>query len=59
MKFNKEVHDHCTHQKSDLHTQFCRSTILKNSNGNLGIKLFNKLLEIIKRLEKIRNLKEN
>jgi hypothetical protein len=26
-KYNEEVHDHCTCQKSDLHTQFCRTTL--------------------------------
>jgi hypothetical protein len=57
MKFNEEVHDHCTHQKSDLHIQFCRTTLLKNSSGNVGIKLFNKLPETIKRLEKIQEFK--
>ena len=29
MKYNEEVHDHCTHQKSHLHIQFC-STLFKN-----------------------------
>jgi hypothetical protein len=30
MKFNEEVHDHCTRQKSDLHTQYCVTTLLKS-----------------------------
>jgi len=29
MKYNEQVHDHCTRQKSDLHTQFCRTTLFK------------------------------
>jgi hypothetical protein len=53
MKYNKEVHHHCTHQKSDLHTQFWKTTLFKNSSANAGIKLYNKLLNRIKILEKI------
>jgi hypothetical protein len=50
MKHNEAVHDHCTCHKSDLHTQFCRTTLFKNSSGNVCIKLFNKLPETINRL---------
>jgi hypothetical protein len=57
MKHNEEVHDHFTCQKSDLHTQFCRTTLFKNSSGNVAIKLINKLPETIKRLEKIQEFK--
>jgi hypothetical protein len=51
MKYNGEICDHCTCQKLDLHTKFCRTTLLKNSGANVGIKLYNKLPNIIKRLE--------
>jgi hypothetical protein len=57
MKYNGEVHDHCTRQKSDLHTQFCRTTLFKNSSANVGIKLHNKLPNTIKRLDKIQEFK--
>ena len=57
IKYNGEVHDHCTHQKSDLHTQFCRTTLFKNSSANVGIKLYNKLRNTIKRLDKIQEFK--
>jgi hypothetical protein len=57
MKYNEEVHDHCTCQKSDLHILFCRTTFLKNSSANVGIKLYNKLPNTIKRLEKIQEFK--
>jgi len=56
MKYN-EVHDHCTCQKSDLHIQFCRTTLFKNSRANVGVKLYNKLPNTIKRLEKIEEFK--
>jgi len=52
VKYN-EVHDHCTCQKSDLHIQFCRTTLFKNSSANVVIKLYNKLPNTIKRLQKI------
>jgi hypothetical protein len=58
MKFNEEVHDLCTHQNSDLHTQFCRTTLSENSSTNMGIKLFNKLPNTIKSLEKIQEFKK-
>jgi hypothetical protein len=37
MKYNREVHDHCTCQKLNLHTQFCKTTLFKNSSVNVGI----------------------
>jgi hypothetical protein len=57
IKYNGEVHDHCTHQKSDLHTQYCRTKLFKNSSANVGIKLYNKLPNTIKRLDKIQEFK--
>jgi hypothetical protein len=57
MKYYEEVHDRCTCQKSDLHTQVCRTTLLKNGNANVGIKLYNKLPNTIKRSERIKEFK--
>ena len=57
VKYNGEVHDHCKCQKSDLHTQFCRTTLFKNGSANMGIKLYNKLLKTIKRLDMIQEFK--
>ena len=57
MKYNREIHDHCTCQKSDLHTQFCRTTLLKNNSTNIGIKLYKKLPNTIKRLDKKQEFK--
>ena len=57
MKYNEEVHEHCTRQKSDLHTQFCRTTPFKNSSENVGIELYNKFPNTIKRLEEIQEYK--
>jgi hypothetical protein len=52
MSQNEEIHDHDTQQKSDLHTQYCRTTLYKNNYGNVGIKLFNKLPNSIKKVKK-------
>jgi hypothetical protein len=57
MKYNREIHDYCTHQKSDLHTQFCRTTLLKNNSTNMGTKLYNKLPNTITRLDKMQEFK--
>jgi hypothetical protein len=46
------------HAKNHIHTQFCRTTLLKNSSTNMGIKLYNKLPNTIKRLDKIQEFKE-
>jgi len=57
MKYNREIHDHCTCQKSDLHTQFCRPTLFINNSANMGIKLYNKLPYAIKKLDKMQEFK--
>jgi len=58
MSQNEEIHDHDTRQKSDLHTQYCR-TIYKNNYGNVGIKLFNKLPNSIKKVKNHKISKED
>jgi len=57
MKENEEIHDHSTCQKSDFHTQYCRTTLFKNGYENVGIKLFNKLPNTIKKVEKTQAFK--
>jgi hypothetical protein len=41
-------------KKRDLHVQFCRVTLFKNTCANVGIKLYNKLPNTIKISEMIR-----
>jgi hypothetical protein len=55
---NEDVHAHFTHQTSDFHVQYCRTTLFKNSSVNMGIKLYNKLPNEIKKLEKLWDLKK-
>jgi len=57
MKYYREIHDHCTRQKSDLHTEFCRTALFKNNSANMGIKLYNKLPNTIKKLDKMQEFK--
>ena len=57
MRLNEEIHDHDTRQKSDLHTQYCWTTLYKNNYGNVGIKLFNKLPNSIKKVRKPQEFK--
>jgi len=57
MKQNEEIHDHSRCQKSDFHTQYCRTTLLKNSYENVSIKLFNKLPNTIKKVGKPQEFK--
>jgi hypothetical protein len=55
---NEDVHAHFTCQKSDVHVQYCRTTPFKNRSINMGIKLYNKLPNEIKKLEKLWDLKK-
>jgi hypothetical protein len=41
----------------NLHPQFCITTLFKNSSGNVGTELFNKVPDTIERLEKIQKFK--
>ena len=57
MASNKEVHDYYTRQKLDLHHQFCRTNVAKNSGINMGIKLYNTLPPVIKNLKMTQEFK--
>jgi len=39
--------------KSDLQVQFCKTNLLRNRVANVGIKLYNKLPNKLKKLENI------
>jgi hypothetical protein len=52
LEINTEIHDHNTRQNSDFHNQFCRTSFFKNSVVNIGIKLYNKLPNHMKKIEK-------
>jgi hypothetical protein len=43
LKQNAAIHNHNTCQKLNLHVQFCRTNALKKGVMNMGIRLYNKL----------------
>jgi hypothetical protein len=57
VKQKEEIHHYYTPQKSDFYTQFCGTTLNKNSCGNAGIKLSKTLPNTIKRVERIQEFK--
>jgi hypothetical protein len=54
---NAEIHDHNTRQNSDLCIQFCRISFFKKRVVDIGIKLYNKLLNQMKKVEKMKYFK--
>jgi len=56
-KQNKEILNYNTRQKSDFHTQYCRTNLYKSNYKNAGIKWFNKLPNTVKRIKKPREFK--
>jgi hypothetical protein len=54
---NNTIHNFNTHQNLNLHVQFCRINVLKNGMMNTGIKLYNKIPNKIREVEKMRNFK--
>jgi hypothetical protein len=54
---NSAVHNHNTHQKLNLPVQFCRTNVVKNGVMNMGIRLYNRITNKIREVEKIRQFK--
>jgi hypothetical protein len=57
MKQNREVHDHNTRKRYDLHTHHCNTALYQKSVINMGVKMFNKLPVQIKRLHDYNSFK--
>jgi hypothetical protein len=55
---NKAIHNYNTRQNLNLHVQFCRTKVLKNGMLNMGIKLYNKIPNKIREVEKMRHFKK-
>jgi hypothetical protein len=51
------IHNHNTWQMLKLHVQFCWTNVLKKGVMNMGIKLYNKLPNKIREMEKMSQLK--
>jgi hypothetical protein len=54
---NIVVHNHNTHQKLNLHVQFCRANVFKNGVMNMGIRLCNKILNKIRKVGKMKQFR--
>lgn len=48
---NTETQNHNTCQSTDLHIQFCRTSVFKKSTVNTGIKIYNKLPSQMRKLK--------
>ena len=57
LKQNLGIHSHNTRNKSDLHTHYCSTVLNQRSVTDIGIKLFNKLLIQIKKLDSYKGFK--
>jgi hypothetical protein len=57
MTLNEEIHDHCMGHKSDIHIQFCRTTLFRNSVADMAMKLYNKVSNKLKKLGMIQEFK--
>jgi hypothetical protein len=40
LQLNFAIHEHNTSSKCDLHTQFCNTSLFRNSAMNRGVKLY-------------------
>jgi hypothetical protein len=54
---NSVVQNHNACQKLNLHVQFCRTNVVKNGVVNMGIRLYNRIPNKIREVEKIRQFK--
>jgi hypothetical protein len=54
---NRIIHNHNTRQKLNLHVQFCRTNVMKNSVMNMGIRLYNRIPNKIREIEKMSQFK--
>jgi hypothetical protein len=57
MDQNSVVHNHNTRQKLNPHVQFCRTNVVKNGVMNMGIRLYNRIPNKIREVEKMRQVK--
>jgi hypothetical protein len=51
LEYNLDLHEHDTHHKTDLHPLTCRTNLAKNNGLNMGIALYNKLHQNLKKLD--------
>jgi len=51
LEYNLDLHEHDTRHKTDLHPLTCRTNLAKNNGVNMGIALYNKLPQNLKKLD--------
>ena len=51
LKHNSDLHNYNTRHKTDLHPLTCRTNLTKNNGLNMGIILYNRLPQNIKKLD--------
>jgi len=51
LEYNLDLHEHDTRHKTDLHPLTCRTNLAKNNGLNMGIALYNKLPQNLKKLD--------
>ena len=51
LEYNSDLHNYNTRHKTDLHPLTCRTNLAKNSGLNMGIILYNRLPQNIKKLD--------
>jgi hypothetical protein len=57
MEQNAAIQNHITCQELNLHVQVCRTNALNKGVTNMGLKLYNKLPNKIRKVEKMRKFK--
>jgi hypothetical protein len=55
---NTNIHNYNTRLNKDYHVNFCRTTLFKRSVVNMGIKLYSKLPNKIKKIEGLLSFKK-
>jgi hypothetical protein len=59
LEYNSDLHDYNTHHETDLHLLTCRTNIAKNNGIYMGIVLYNRLPQCIKKLDTKHKFKNN
>jgi hypothetical protein len=57
VEHNRVIHNHNTCQNLNLHVQFCRTNVVKNGVMNMGIKLYNRIPNKMREIEKMSQFK--
>jgi hypothetical protein len=59
LEYNLDVHEYDTHHKTDFHLPTCRTNMAKYNGINMGIILYNRLPDYIKKLDRKHKFKNS